>query len=441
VHLLNALDPLLIGPISILCLVFVILLGIPIAYVLGALGMLGIYLAVGPQAALGHLINAWYALSAQYSMAVLPLFVVIANFANLAGVVSDAFNAANKWFGRLPGGLAMTVTVASGFFAAVSGSTVANAAAFTPMALPEMLKNHYNKSFAAGCIAAVGGFAAMIPPSVTMVVYGIITGEPIGRLLIAGFIPGIIVVGIYAVAIYVIARTNPKIAPTTTFRATWKERLGSLGSIWGVGVIFLVIMGGMYTGIFAPSAAGAVGAFAAFLMAIFRKKLTWSTLSGVLLDSGLVFCTLFIILIGGSIFSRFWVVTNVITAVTEFIIGLSLPPLAVLIMILFLLLILGCFLDPPSIMVITLPLIYPVITHLGYNGIWFGVIMILVTEIAVLTPPVGFNTFVVHSAAGGLVELEEVFRGVAPFVVLDIIALALFIAFPGIVLWLPGMMK
>lgn len=438
---MNALDPLLIGLISIICLVFVILLGIPIAYVLGALGVLGIYLSIGLQAALGHLVSAWYALSAQYSLAVLPLFVVIANFANLAGVVSDAFNAANKWFGRLPGGLAMTVTVASGFFAAVSGSTVANAAAFTPMALPEMLKNNYNKSFAAGCIAAVGGFAAMIPPSVTMVVYGIITGEPIGRLLIAGFIPGVIVVAIYVVAIYLIARTKPKIAPTAPFRATWKERFRSLGSIWGVAVIFMVIMGGMYTGIFAPSAAGAVGAFAAFLMVIIRRKLSWSALSGVLLDSGLVFCTLFVILIGGSIFSRFWVITNVISAVTAFIIGLSLPPLAVLTMILFLLLILGCFLDPPSIMVITLPLLYPIIIHLGYNGIWFGVIMILVTEIAVLTPPVGFNTFVVHSAAGGLVELEEVFRGVAPFVILDIIALALFIAFPGIVLWLPGMMK
>jgi len=309
------------------------------------------------------------------------------------------------------------------------------------MALPQMIKHGYSKRLALGCIAASGTFAAMIPPSITMVIYGVITGEPIGKLLIAGIIPGIITVLIYMIGIYIRAVRNPGMAPITPIAATMKEKIKSLKGLSGVLVIFLSIMLGIYTGWFPPSSAGAVGAFFAFLIIVFRKKFSWPGLKTVFLDTALVSSTVFIVIIGGSLFGRFWILSGIINKMNDFLMGLPVPPIAIIFIILFLFVVLGCFLDPPSMMVITLPLLYPIVISLGFDGTWFGILMVKATEIAVITPPVGFNAYVVNAAAGEHANIEDVFAGITPFLLLDLVTLALLIMFPQITLWLPNTMK
>lgn len=434
-------DPLLLGLISIVALLVLILFGIPIAYALGSLGILGMALIIGPDRAIGQLASAAYGMTCQYMWAVVPLFIMIGALATVADLSGPVFNAARLWLARIKGGLAMATCVASGIFAACSGSTVANAAVFTPIALPEMLKYGYDRRLAAGCIAASGTFAAMIPPSITMVIYGIITEEPIGKLLIAGVIPGAITVIIYMLSIYIRALRNPHIAPAPQIMATWSEKFRSLKGAWGIMVIFLTLIVGIYAGWFAPSSGGAVGAFAALILVFIKKKLTWSNLKSASLNVLVVNSSLFIIIIGGSLFGRFWILSGVVTAVSDFVTALPIPPLLIICLFLFAFLILGCIMDPPSMMIITLPLIYPTIIKMGYDGIWFGILMVKMTEIAVVTPPVGFNTFVVQSASEGRVEINDVFSGILPFLAMDLVTLALLIAFPQITLWLPNTMK
>jgi len=366
---------------------------------------------------------------------------LMGNLAGTAQITTEAFNAATKWLNRVPGGLAMATCVASGAFGACSGSTVANAAVFTPLALPEMIKKGYDKRLAVGCIAAAGTFAAMIPPSLSMVIYGVITNEPVGKLLIAGIIPGIITLILYLIGIYIRVKINPDLAPYTNIRISFKEKMVSLKGTWGIVAIFMLIMCGIYAGWFSPSSAGAVGAFAAFCIVIMRRKLNLSGIKNVFFDTGKISSTLFLILIGGAIFARFLTLSGFAVSVSNLVTGAQMPPLLILFSLLFLLLILGCFMDPPSIMIITLPIIYPIIIQLGYNGIWFGVIMTKVIEIALITPPLGFNAYVVHSASAKKISLEDVFKGITPFLLLEIIALAILILFPQLSLFLPGLMK
>lgn len=433
-------DPIVLGLVSIVVLLGLIMLGVPIAYCLSLLGILGLSVIIGPERAIGNIASASYAMCAQYAWAICPLFVAVGSLANMAGITTEAYTAARLWLGRLPGGLAMATCTASGAFAACSGSTIANAAIFTPIALPEMLKHGYNKKLSVGCIAASGTFAAMIPPSMTMVIYGMITGEPIGKLLIAGIVPGALTLFVYLVGIYLRALKNPEIAPISDIRANWPEKFKSLRGTWGILVIFFVIMGGIYTGWFAPSAAGAVGVFATFLIVVVRRKLNWTGIKTVSLDIVVVAGTILLIIIGGTLFGRFWVMSGFVMNVSQVILGLSVPPIFIILVIMAMFIILGCFLDPPSMMIITLPILYPIVTGLGYSGIWFGILMIKATEIAVITPPLGFNAYVVKAAAGDQVELEDVFAGIFPFLILEFIVTGILIAFPQIALWLPNTM-
>ena len=274
-----------------------------------------------------------------------------------------------------------------------------------------------------------------------MVIYGVITGEAIGKLLIAGIVPGVLTVVFYMASIYVRVRRNPQLAPIAEDPVRWREKFSSLKGTWGIGAVFLVMMGGIYTGWFAPSAAGSVGAAATLFIVALKRKFTWKGLKGVSLEVMSVTSTLFLIIIGGSLFGRFWVMSGLIQQAGDWVVGLPVSPMVIVVLFMISFIILGCFLDPPSMMVITLPLVYPIITKLGFDGIWFGILMVKATEIAVLSPPVGFNVYVVHAAAGGSVSLEDVFSGVIPFLLLEIFILALLVAFPEVTLWLPNMMR
>jgi len=263
----------------------------------------------------------------------------------------------------------------------------------------------------------------------------------LGQLLVAGIVPGLLTIVVYMISIYIRATRNPKIAPLAAYTYTWREKFVSLRGTGSVLIIFLAIMAGIYTGWFAPSAAGAVGACITLVLLAFRRQLKWAGVKKASLDTAQVTSTLFLIIIGGSLFARFWTLSGILTEINEFINTLALPPIAVVIMFVFVTLVMGCFLDPPSVMVITLPLLHPIVVELGFSGIWFGILIIKAAEIGVITPPVGMNSFVVQAASGGKVKLEDVFAGITPFLLMELITLALLIAFPVISLWLPNTMK
>ncbi|WP_420394302.1 TRAP transporter large permease [Acuticoccus sp.] len=421
-------------------LVVLLAVGVHIGVALGLTGFLGILLAINPQAALAQLATVPFSTTNSFTLAVIPLFILMGALATQAGLTTDLYRAAYNWLGRLAGGLAMATTLASAAFGAACGSTVVNAAVFTKMAMPEMTRFGYDKRLSAGCIAASGTLASLIPPSILMIVYAIITEQSVARLLVAGLVPGLLSATIYLLGIYALAKARPDLAPIPDVTITRAERWRSLRGVWGITFLFVLVIGGIYAGFFVPTYAGAVGAFGAFLIVAFRGRLGGRMLVETFKDAGVTTCTIFIIVIGGIIFARFLTYTGLVGDVSEWMLALQLPPLAYLAGFAVLYLLLGMLIDPIAIMVMTLPVMFPIMTGVGYDPIWLGVISIKLAEISLITPPVGLNVYVVRSASPVPLTLEQVFAGVSVFLVLDVLTLALLIAFPSIVLVLPNMM-
>lgn len=434
-------DPIQVSIISVGCLFLLLAMGIPVAVSLGTVGFVGLWFAVGPNFAVNIVQTLPYSVVANYSWAVLPLFVLMGTLAASSGMTRDIFRAANLWLGRLRGGLYLSVIVGSAGFAAASGSTVVNAVVFTRLALPEMLKYGYSKAISLGCIAASGTFAAMIPPSLTMVIYGIITEQSIGKLLLAGVFPGILSAFIYGILIMVMVRIKPSISPDALLeRVSLRERIYSLKGVWGILVLIIIVLGGIYGGFFPPSGAGAVGAFGTFVIALLKLGPKKSWLREALENSAVVACTIFTILIGGLIFSRLLIVTGVVSGFVDFISGTVHTKAGIMIVFSLMYIILGCYLDTASMMIITLPFIFPVILQFDINPIWFGIIFVKVIEISVITPPVGLNLYAVMSGAGEDASFKDLCLGVLPFLIADLITLAILIIFPQLSLWLPNTM-
>jgi tripartite ATP-independent transporter DctM subunit len=375
-----------------------------------------------------------------FTLAVIPLFILMGSLATQAALTTDLYRAAYNWLGRLPGGLAMATTLASAAFGAACGSTVVNAAVFTRMALPEMTKFGYDKRLSAGCIAASGTLASLIPPSILMVVYAVITEQSVGVLLIAGLLPGILSAAVYMGGIYVRARLKPELAPMPDIEITWEERWRSLYGVWGVVFLFLLVIGGIYLGFFTPTYAGAVGAFGAFIIVIGKGRLNRERLLETFKDAGITTSVIFIIVIGGILFARFLTYTGLVANISDILLSLQLHPYLYLLSFAVIYIILGMLIDPIAIMVMTLPVMFPIMTGAGFDPIWLGVISIKLAEISLITPPVGLNVYVVRSASPIPLSLEDVFAGVMPFLLLDVITLALLIAFPQIILVLPNLM-
>lgn len=433
-------EPATAGIIVMVLLFASLAVGVHIGVALGLGGLLGMYLAIGPDAALGQIATIPFSTTNSFTLAVIPLFILMGSLATQASLTTDLYRAAYSWLGRLPGGLAMATTLASAAFGAACGSTVVNAAVFTRMAMPEMIKFGYDKRLSAGCIAASGTLASLIPPSILMVVYAVITEQSVGKLLIAGFIPGVLSAAIYMLGIYVRARLNPSIAPMSDVYISWGERFSSLKGVWGIVFLFLLVIGGIYSGLFTPTYAGAIGAFGAFLIVIGKRRLNKNTLLDTFKDAGVTTSVIFIIVIGGIIFARFLTYTGLVASLSEYLLGLSLAPYLYLLSFAAIYIILGMLIDPIAIMVMTLPVMFPVMVGAGYDPVWLGVIAIKLAEISLITPPVGLNVYVVRSASPIPLTLEDVFAGVTPFLLLDFITLGLLIAFPQIVLFLPNLM-
>ena len=433
-------DPGTTGIIVMVFLFAALTVGIHIGVALGLSGLLGMTLTIGTYAALAQLATVPFAMTNSFTLAVIPLFILMGSLATQARLTTDLYTAAHNWLGRLPGGLAMATTVASAAFGAACGSTVVNAAVFTRIAMPEMTRYGYDKRLSAGCIAASGTLASLIPPSILMVIYAIITEQSVATLMVAGLIPGILSAAIYMGGIYVRVRLNPRIAPIPDIQVTRRQKWGSLYGVWGITFLFTLVIGGIYAGWFIPTYAGAIGAFGAFVIVIAKRRLTRKGMVETFKDAGVTTTTIFIIVIGGILFARWLTYTGLVADISSTMLAMQLPPFMYLASFAAIYLILGILIDPIAIMVMTLPVMFPIMTGVGYDPIWLGVISIKLAEISLITPPVGLNVYVVRSASPVPLSLEDVFAGIMPFLLLDVVTLALLIAFPQIVTFLPTLM-
>jgi len=428
---------LIVGALLLVWLAF----GVQIGVALGLAGFIGIYLTVGPDAAAAQLAAIPFSTTNNFALAVIPLFILMGSFATQAGIVTELFRTAYLWLGKLRGGLAMATVMSSAAFGAASGSTIVNAAVFTKMAMPEMTRFGYDVRLSAGCIAAAGTLAALIPPSILMVIYGVITEQSIGKLLIAGIVPGIVTALLYCGGIYVLARVRPDLAPLANIQVNWMERWRSLYGVTGVVILFVIVVGGIYGGYFPATYAGAVGAAGAFVIALYKRRMGMGSLMEVLKEAAVTTSVIFIIVVGGMVFSRFLTYSGLVDIISRELLSFGSGKYTYLIGYVVLFTILGCFIEPIAIMVMTLPIMFPVMKAQGFDPIWLGVVSVKLAEIGVLTPPVGLNVFVVKSSSPVPVTLGQVFTGVVPFIALDFLSLVLYVMFPEMILWLPNLMK
>ena len=415
------------------------LLRVPVGIAMGTVGVLGFgYMIGGLTPALKLLAQSPIRTATDAEFAVIPLFLLMGSFASASGMSRELFRASNTFLGHLRGGLGVATIAACGGFAAICGSSVATAATFSKVAYPEMRQYGYPESFATGVIAAGGSLGIMIPPSTVFAVYGLITEQDIGKLFIAGIVPGLIAVGMYIATINLIAFFRPGFLPKTP-RHSWAERLQALRDIWAVVLLFVFIIGGLYAGMFTATEAAGMGAAGAFIIAIVRRKLSRANFWRCLIESLRTTAAVFTILIGALIFGYFLTITQVPQKITEFLTGLGLGPYGVLVLIMLMYLVLGCIMDAMAMIILTIPIVFPVIKTLGFDPIWFGVIIVMTVELGLIHPPVGMNVFVIKSVIKD-VKLSTVFRGVLPFVATDILRLAILIAFPILATWLPSHM-
>jgi tripartite ATP-independent transporter DctM subunit len=434
-------EPLHVGIIAMAALVVALLIGVPVAAALALCGLGGMYFAIGETFTVGQLRTLPFSVVSNYGFAVLPLFILMGSIASFSGVAAQLFRAADAWLRGLKGGMYYAVIYGSSMFSAVSGSTVANSVLFMRLAFPDMVKAGYSRSLSIGIICATGALDAMIPPSITMVIYAIVTEQSVGQLLIAGIIPGLLSAVIYAIGIYVMIRLKPALAPPVTRALPMREKLTAIAGVWPIMVLVVVIFGGIYAGVFAPTAAGAVGAAGALVLALVLARgnprgWLWPSMT----DAASISCIIFLILIGGLLFSRMILVTGVVDVVADRLVAFSASPLAFLGIVTIIYLILGMFIDTTSMMLITLPFMFPAAQKLGIDAIWFGIIIVKLVEIGVLTPPVGLNLFAVMSVVDKDTTWSHLIRGVVPFILLELIVLVLLVAYPELSLWLPRKM-
>lgn len=433
-------DPLGLSLVGMGLVIVLVVLGMPIAFVTALVGLGGMIILRGFGPAGAIVGGVPWSEVANYPLIVVPFFIMMGYFASYAGITTDLYWAARRWFGHLPGGLAIATTWGTALWSAISGSSTATAAVIGRLAVPEMLKYGYDRRLATGCVAAGAAMDALIPPSVVMIIYGIFTETSIGQLLIAGFIPGFMEAFTFAVLIYILGVRNPRLAPPGP-RATWGERWASvfLSGNWAFLLIFLLVFGGIYFGWFTPTEAGGIGAFLTLLTALALRRMTWGRLNASLLETGRVTVMLFMIIAGVLIFVRFLGFTGFTRTATEFIMNLNVPAMAILIGFLLVYLLLGCFMDAIGMMALTLPLFHPIAQALGFNDIWFGILVVKMIEIGLITPPVGLNVYVMKATVPD-VPAHDIFRGTLPFLYVQVVNVALILLFPGIVLWLPSTM-
>ncbi|MFC1868246.1 TRAP transporter large permease [Thermodesulfobacteriota bacterium] len=432
-------DPATVGYIGLAILFILLFSGMPIGLVMAVIGVVGMVIVTRWEGGIAILGNSPYLTWSSYDLSVTPLFILMGSICFHAGISQDLYRSFHNWLGHMPGGLAMATVGACAGFSAVSGSSLATVATMGMVSLPEMERYKYSPALACGSVAAGGSMGILIPPSIVLIIYGMLTEQSIGKLFLAGFIPGVLEAVSYMIVIYVMCRFNPLMGPRgplTTLRA----KFASLKDTWVVLALFMLVIGGIYLGIFTPTEAGGIGAFGALLFALLTNKLTWKTFGASLLETTKTSAMIFVLLLGAVILNYFMAVTRLPFELTEFISGLPVNRYVIIMFIIITYILLGCVISSMALILLTVPIFFPVIVGLGFDPIWFGIIAVRVMEVGQITPPVGINVFIVKGIAKDI-PMGTIFRGIIPFFMADILGIALLVAVPQLATFLPSLIR
>jgi tripartite ATP-independent transporter DctM subunit len=428
-------DPLLVGITAFLVLIFLLAITVPIGVAMMLCGVGGLAMIIGLVPSLSLFGTTVMQSVVTYDLSIIPLFILMGALASRSGLSQELYDAFNAWLGGFRGGLALATVGACGAFAAICGSSVATAATMSKVALPEMKKHRYSDSMATGSVAAGGIIGILIPPSVILVLYGLLTESSIGDLFIAGFLPGILTILVFMIVISIVTRLHPDSGPAGE-KSTWKQKLNATLKTWAITALFATVIGGIYFGVFTPTEAAGVGAFGALFIAFSRKRLNREMMKETLLETGQTSAMIFTILIGAITLNNLVIFSGLANALADFVSGLDMSPATVMLIILLMYLIMGCFLDALAMILLTVPIFYPIVLDLGYDPIWFGIIVVMVVELGLITPPIGMNVFVIKGMAQS-VPLVSIYKGVLPFVIGQVVLIIAVFLIPEIALWLP----
>ncbi len=430
-------NPTLIGVLGVVALLALFSLGVPVGFSMALIGMFGFALIVTPSAGFSLLATEFFNTFASYNLTVIPLFMLMGAIAYSSGMSSRLYDASYKLFGSVRGGLVISSIAGSAGFAAICGSTSATAAAMGRVAIPEMKRYKYDDALATGSIAAAGTLGIMIPPSTIFIVYGIMTEQSIGKLFVAGVLPGILLAVLFAITTVILLKLRPNLAPKGE-PTTFKEKIIGLSGVVEMILLFILVIGGLFAGWFTAMQAGAIGATGALVIGLARRKLNWDGFTIAIKDTLKVTCQVMVIVAGATVFGRFIAVTRIPFTLAEWVGGLPLPPLGIMAVIILMYLLGGTFMDSLALITLTVPIFFPVVKELGFDPIWFGVIIVLVTEMGVISPPEGINVFVIKGIAKD-VPLQTIFRGVMPYLYAMIAAAVILLFVPQIATWLPNL--
>jgi C4-dicarboxylate transporter DctM subunit len=442
-------DPLLVAGIMLVLLVVSIFLGIYVGVSLAFLSFLGLWMITGNFEIASRLLGTTsFSAIMDYVFGVVPFFVAMGLLANVSGASADLYAAFNLVTRRMRGGLGIATVFSNAVFAAITGVSIASAAVFSKISLPEMLKHGYEKRFALGVVAGSSVLGMLIPPSVLLVIYGVISEQAIGRLFIAGILPGLVLTAIYALGISFMVWRRPQLIMTREAldaielkkRITFRQFASTAFRCWGIVALILVTLGSIWAGFATPTEAGAIGAFGALVLGLGKRQINLSKLWTVLTETGITTSGIFFLLISAQMYSRMLAISGLVQWTSELVISLKVAPLFVIFLFLVIFFIMGCFIDSASIMLLTLPLMLPIVQKLGYDLIWFGIVSVVVIEMGIITPPFGLVVFAMKAALGDEARIEDIFRGSYPFLVMMAIAIAFFVAFPSLSTWLPSLM-
>jgi C4-dicarboxylate transporter DctM subunit len=428
-------DPITIGILCFLALFVLLIMTVPIGFAMGLCGLVGMSMIIGVGPSLSLFGTTVYETTATYDLSIIPLFVLMGAVAARSGLSKELYGAFNAWFGAFRGGLALATVGACGAFAAICGSSVATAATMSKVALPEMKRYKYSESLATGSVAAGGIIGILIPPSVVLVLYGVLTETSIGDLFIAGFLPCILTIVGFMLVVVVVTRLNPASGPAGE-RVSLKEKFAALGRTWAIILLFGLVIGGIYFGVFTPTEAAGIGAVGAFAISALRRRMTLANTRDALLETVKTTAMIFTILIGALTLNNLMVFSGIASALSGFVSGLDMHPMAVMAVILLIYLVMGCFLDALAMILLTVPIFFPIITDLGFDPVWFGIIVVMVVELGLITPPIGMNVFVIKGMMPD-VKLSSIYKGVIPFVIAQFILIIMVFLIPDIALWLP----
>ncbi|MBU1903547.1 MAG: TRAP transporter large permease [Proteobacteria bacterium] len=435
-------NPTLIGIIGIVVMVIIFMARMPVAFVMAMIGYLGFSIMISEQGALSLLSRTVYDVFSSYGLTTIPLFILMGQLAFNSGISRRLYDTGYKFLGSTKGGLAMATVAACTAFGAVCGSSPATAATMATVGLPEMKRYKYADELATGAVASGGGLGMIMPPSIVLIVYGILTEQSIGKLFVAGIIPAILVTILFIICIYIRCRLNPEQGPAGE-SFTWRQKFKSLLGMGETLAVFVLVMGGLFIGLFTPTEAAAVGALGVLAVSFIRRQLTWDGFVESLYETLRTSCMVMMLIAGATIFGKFLAVTRIPFDMATWVGGFDLPPYMILAVVVLIYFFGGCFMDALAFVMLTVPIFFPLVVGLGYDPIWFGLIIVMVTEMGVITPPVGINVYVVYGVAKnviGEVPLESIFKGIIPFLLAVILGIIILMIFPQIILFLPNLM-